>query len=492
MGLIPTLTSFTPATTADANQVNANFTSVRDTFNSFAVLTDTAKTIAAAHTWSLAQTWSVANSFPGLTSTNGLTVSSGTASFGRTDVAGAQAILVLNESDQSLNNKKWRFYVEGAVCAFQVWDDAESATNNVFSATRSGATVSGLTIAPATTFTSSVTTTSLIASSTAPLQRWFESDGGVDGKFWTMAVNGGVQTFRVDNDADNSTTAWLTVTRAAMVISSVVFTPAVTLTGGFTASAASAVTGTLTVTGTVNASVALTAGTTITAGTGLTVTAGGATISAGGATITGNSTIAGTLGSLTGLTVTSGLTSLPAAAAGGSTFRIPHGSNPTSPTNGDIWTTNTGLFLQVNGATVGPLSSSAALAFAYGSTNGTGVTPSLSTWTDLNLAGSTSSQNLTVGSFTLTPTSTAADFGFNCRVAVTAGTPATWGLRIIDALSRVWSEHWYSGSNANPMNITALLRQMGSGGTASWKVQVQSTTASCTFAMGDFFGRVLT
>jgi len=40
----------------------------------------------------------------------------------------------------------------------------------------------------------------------------------------------------------------------------------------------------------------------VTAGTGLTVTTGGALISAGGITVTGNSTIAGTLGSLTGLT----------------------------------------------------------------------------------------------------------------------------------------------------------------------------------------------
>lgn len=39
---------------------------------------------------------------------------------------------------------------------------------------------------------------------------------------------------------------------------------------------------------------------------GLTVTTGGLTVSAGGITITGNSTINGTLGSLTGLTVASG------------------------------------------------------------------------------------------------------------------------------------------------------------------------------------------
>lgn len=35
---------------------------------------------------------------------------------------------------------------------------------------------------------------------------------------------------------------------------------------------------------------------------------------------------------------------------------LPHGAAPTSPVNGDIWTTTAGLFVRINGATVGPLS----------------------------------------------------------------------------------------------------------------------------------------
>lgn len=45
-----------------------------------------------------------------------------------------------------------------------------------------------------------------------------------------------------------------------------------------------------------------------------------------------------------------------AGAAGGAGLRIPHGAAPTSPVNGDIWTTTAGLFVRINGATVGPLS----------------------------------------------------------------------------------------------------------------------------------------
>lgn len=42
-----------------------------------------------------------------------------------------------------------------------------------------------------------------------------------------------------------------------------------------------------------------------------------------------------------------------AASAG---FNMPHGTAPTSPANGDMWTTTAGLYVRVNGATVGPLS----------------------------------------------------------------------------------------------------------------------------------------
>jgi len=36
-------------------------------------------------------------------------------------------------------------------------------------------------------------------------------------------------------------------------------------------------------------------------------------------------------------------------------FNIPHGVAPTSPTNGTLWTTTAGLYVRINGSTVGPL-----------------------------------------------------------------------------------------------------------------------------------------
>jgi len=67
--------------------------------------------------------------------------------------------------------------------------------------------------------------------------------------------------------------------------------------------------------------------------TGLTLTGG---LSAGGA-------LSATTGTFTGLVLTA------ASAAGGAGLRVPHGSAPTSPANGDIWTTTSGVFARVAG-----------------------------------------------------------------------------------------------------------------------------------------------
>lgn len=56
------------------------------------------------------------------------------------------------------------------------------------------------------------------------------------------------------------------------------------------------------------------------------------------------------------------ITAQPGASLSG--LNLTPGSAPASPANGDVWATSTGLFVQINGATVGPLSSAAAGSFA--------------------------------------------------------------------------------------------------------------------------------
>lgn len=47
------------------------------------------------------------------------------------------------------------------------------------------------------------------------------------------------------------------------------------------------------------------------------------------------------------------------SATGGAGLSLPHGVAPTSPVNGDVWTTTGGLFARINGSTVGPFATGA-------------------------------------------------------------------------------------------------------------------------------------
>lgn len=47
-----------------------------------------------------------------------------------------------------------------------------------------------------------------------------------------------------------------------------------------------------------------------------------------------------------------------------SSFNLTPGTTPAAPTNGDLWATTTGLFVRINGVTLGPLSSSTSASFA--------------------------------------------------------------------------------------------------------------------------------
>lgn len=76
--------------------------------------------------------------------------------------------------------------------------------------------------------------------------------------------------------------------------------------------------------------------------------------------ISSSNTLAVTIDNSQAVNIVGGLTigqrlDLPASTTGRASLRIPHGTAPTSPTNGDMWTTTAGLFVRINGVTVGPL-----------------------------------------------------------------------------------------------------------------------------------------
>ena len=72
-------------------------------------------------------------------------------------------------------------------------------------------------------------------------------------------------------------------------------------------------------------------------------------------TITPATTVSGLLTANAGITVTGAKTTMAATVAGYASANLPHGTAPSSPADGDLWTTTAGLFVRINGSTIGPL-----------------------------------------------------------------------------------------------------------------------------------------
>lgn len=72
MPICPSLVSFSTGGIVEASEHNSNYTNLRDTLNTYAVLTDVARTITVTHTFSASQTFST-----GFTSGAGITVTAG-------------------------------------------------------------------------------------------------------------------------------------------------------------------------------------------------------------------------------------------------------------------------------------------------------------------------------------------------------------------------------------------------------------------------------
>ena len=114
---------------------------------------------------------------------------------------------------------------------------------------------------------------------------------------------------------------------------------------------------------------------------------------------------------------------MPTSTSGGSSIRIPHGTAPTAPTNGDIWTTTAGVYARVNGSTVGPFG--AASQEVYYQTSAPSA-PSVGTiWVDSDEIPITLNSNdfalKQSPTFTGTPAAPTASVGNNTtQIATTA------------------------------------------------------------------------
>jgi hypothetical protein len=87
-----------------------------------------------------------------------------------------------------------------------------------------------------------------------------------------------------------------------------------------------------------------------------------------------------------GVNVGAKLTTL-ATATGTAGFNLPAGTAPTVPVDGDVWTTTAGMYVRINGGTVGPLTASGSMVYpGAGIPNSTGSSWGTSYTLDTDLA----------------------------------------------------------------------------------------------------------
>lgn len=112
-----------------------------------------------------------------------------------------------------------------------------------------------------------------------------------------------------------------------------------------------------------------------------------------------------------------------ATGTGAASANIPHGTAPTAPDNGDIWTTTAGLFIRINGSTVGPLGATA------GTVSGSGTDGTFTRFTGTSSVGNASlvetAGAITASKKVVTVASASGAAGFNLPSGSAPSSPST-------------------------------------------------------------------
>lgn len=174
-----------------------------------------------------------------------------------------------------------------------------------------------------------------------------------------------------------------------------------------------------------------------------------------------------------------------ASGTGAASINIPHGSAPTSPNNGDCWTTSAGLFCRINGANVsyGSAGTGSITASGYTMSSGTllgrssastGAIEELSVGSGLTLSGGTLSASGGGGGATYTKVTVAtagdtfigvpldSDNGYMYEVVI-KGAPsanATLAFQISNDNGTTWKagasdyKSYFGGTTASSVQIS--------------------------------------
>lgn len=147
---------------------------------------------------------------------------------------------------------------------------------------------------------------------------------------------------------------------------------------------------------------------------------------------------------LTALTVAGAKSTFAATVAGYASINLPHGTAPSSPANGDVWTTTAGVYVRVNGATVGPLIDTA----------GAGGAPTNATYVTLSTNGTLSDERVLTAGSGISVTDNGA--GSTVVIAATGGGGIPYNdVVLADAPQRYYPLDEASGTTADDLSAAA-------------------------------------
>jgi len=178
-----------------------------------------------------------------------------------------------------------------------------------------------------------------------------------------------------------------------------------------------------------------------------------------------------------------GLVLTPASVAGAAGLNLPAGTAPTSPNDGDIWTTTAGVYVRINGATIGPLTGGAGTITAVTGTGAIsstgGATPEISIADAVDDGSTKGAASFTAADFDATAGNIAIDYT-NGQAAATAAkgflTAADWNT--FNGKQAAFSAYTLSEATSSVLTITNGEGAVVGAGDLTIAVKQASTSVS--------------